>query len=501
MIGEFSSGFFSGWLFSFWDYLLPHLADWDFDSVDFLYFAEWMVRIIMLFVLVVNPRRKPSSTMAWLLVIFFQPWVGLVLYILIGRTRLPGDRAQQHAFVNRQIKMLSEAFKKTPGLVLENLSDELRDVVKLAEQLGNMPILGGNEAELICDTDVAISRLIDDIDRASNHVHLLFYLFADDQTGRKVVEALCRAVGRGVTCRVLMDAMASRLTLKGLAHEMQAAGIEVHAVLPVRFIRSRADIRNHRKIAVIDGHTGYTGSQNIVNADYGHKDMAWHDMMIRLRGPVVLQLQAVFASDWFFESKQKLDGDDCFPEPEIVGNTAVQTLPSGPSFPTENYQYMVVNALYGAKSRVTITSPYFVPDEAFLQAVQTAVLRGVKVEIVLPNRCDQILVGAASRSYYDGLLASGVDLYLYQDGLLHSKTMSIDGSLALIGSSNFDIRSFAINFEINLLFYDNDVTSRLRAQQQRYIAGSILLNAKVWQNRSALQKTAQNIANLLSPLL
>ncbi len=497
MLGDFSSGYFC-----LGDSDLLHPTTWDFVSWYFLYFAEWTVRIVMLVVLVVNPRkRRPSSTMAWLLVIFFQPWIGLVLYILIGRTRLPSDRAQQYTYVNQQIKDLSDAFKKTPGLVRENLPEEFREVVELAEHLGNMPILGGNEAELICDTDEAISRLIDDIERAGNHVHLLFYIFADDQTGRKVFDALRRAVGRGVVCRVLMDAMASRPTLKGLAHEMQAAGIEVHGVLPVRFISGRADIRNHRKIAVIDGHTGYTGSQNIVDANYGHKDMAWHDMMIRLRGPIVLQLQAVFVSDWFFESKEKLDSDDCFPEPLIVGDTAVQTLPSGPSFPVENYQYMVVNALYGAKSRVTITSPYFVPDEAFLQAIQTAVLRGVQVEIVLPNRSDQILVGAASRSYYDSLLDAGVDLYLYQPGLLHSKTMSIDGSLALIGSSNFDIRSFAINFEINLLFYDADVTSRLRAQQQEYIGNSILLTARDWQNRSVLQKTVQNIAKLLSPLL
>ncbi|MBN2296705.1 MAG: cardiolipin synthase [Pirellulales bacterium] len=497
MIGNFSEG-----ILSFWDSLPLHPTTWDFVSWYFLYFAEWAVRIVMLFVLVVNPRRrKPSSTMAWLLVIFFQPWFGLVLYMLIGRTRLPNDRWQQHAFVNEQIKELSKAFKQTPGLVHEELPDEFRDVVTLAEQLGNMPILGGNQAELICDTDEAISRLIVDIDQATAHVHLLFYMFADDQTGRKVVEALRRAVERGVECRVLMDAVASRPTLKSLAHQMRDAGIEVYAVLPVRFIRGRADIRNHRKVAVIDGHTGYTGSQNIVDADYGHKDLAWHDMMIRLSGPVVLQLQAVFASDWFFESKQKLSSENYFPEPIVTGDTAVQTLPSGPSFPTENYQYMVVNALYGANSRVTITTPYFVPDEPFLQAIQTAVLRGVKVEIVVPNRSDQVLVGAASRSYYDSLLEAGVDLYLYQPGLLHSKTMSIDDSLALIGSSNFDIRSFAINFEINLLFYDADVTRRLRIEQHQYISDSILLTAKDWRNRSALQRMAQNVAKLLSPLL
>jgi cardiolipin synthase len=484
------------------DFFSSFFVNWNAHLGYILYFAEWSVRIVMLVVLVVNPRKlRPNSTMAWLLVIFFQPWIGLVLYLLIGGRRLPGERLQQRALVEKRIKELNESFKQTPGVMHKKLPEELREIERLAERLGNMPILGGNEVELICDTEQAVARLVADIDRAAGHVHLLFYIFADDATGRSVFEALRRAVGRGVACRVLMDAVASRATLKGLGQEMRAAGIELHGVLPVRFIRGRADIRNHRKIAVIDGRTAYTGSQNIVDASYGHKDMAWHDMMIRLRGPVVLELQAVFAADWFFESGEILDDDDTFPEPSVVGDTAVQALPSGPSFPVENYQCMVVDSLYNAKNHVTITTPYFVPDEAFLQAIQTAVLRGVKVEIVMPSRFDQVLVGAASRSYYDSLLDAGVDIYLYQKGLLHAKTMSIDNSLALIGSSNFDIRSFVLNFEINLLFYDTDVTRRLRDQQRRYISGSILLAKADWQARPAFKRTAQNIAKLLSPLL
>ena len=484
------------------DTVSEFLSDWDEHLWYILYFAEWSVRIIMLVVLVVNPRNlRPSSTMAWLLVIFFQPWVGLVLYLLIGGRRLSAGRLQQRELVEKRIAELNESFKKTPGVIQKNLPEELSEIERLGEKLANMPILGGNEAEIICDSQETVKRLVDDIDRAANHVHLLFYIFADDETGRSVFEALRRAVGRGVVCRVLMDAVASRPTLKRLGKEMRAAGIEVYGVLPVRFIRGRADIRNHRKIAVIDGRTAYTGSQNIVDASYGHKDMAWHDMMIRLQGPVVLELQTVFASDWFFESGARLDNENSFPEPVVVGDTAVQALPSGPSFPVENYQCMVVDSLYNAKHRVTITTPYFVPDEAFLQAIQTAVLRGVKVELVVPSRFDQVLVGAASRSYYDTLLDAGVDIYLYQIGLLHSKTMSIDDSLSLIGSSNFDIRSFSLNFEINLLFYDSDLTRRLRAQQQQYMANSILLVQEDWQARSALKRTSQNIAKLLSPLL
>lgn len=461
---------------------------------------------------ILSERREPAATIAWLMTVTFLPVVGILAYYALARTRFR-RQFRARAAVNEQADealsmYVEQRLSDFDETLLRSLRPAQQAMVELAANSAQFrsggPPSAGNAVRLFFDAKPKYDALKDAIRSAQSHVHLGYYIFNADGAGTEIRDLLAKRAAAGVEVRVLYDGVGSIHTHRsGFFDELTSAGGEAAAFLPPHFAKiiERVNFRNHRKIAVIDGHTGYTGSQNIVNADYGHKDMAWHDMMIRLRGPVVLQLQAVFASDWFFESKQKLDGDDCFPEPEIVGNTAVQTLPSGPSFPTENYQYMVVNALYGAKSRVTITSPYFVPDEAFLQAVQTAVLRGVKVEIVLPNRCDQILVGAASRSYYDGLLASGVDLYLYQDGLLHSKTMSIDGSLALIGSSNFDIRSFAINFEINLLFYDNDVTSRLRAQQQRYIAGSILLNAKVWQNRSALQKTAQNIANLLSPLL
>ena len=224
-------------------------------------------------------------------------------------------------------------------------------------------------------------------------------------------------------------------------------------------------------------------------------------MSVRLDGPIVLELQAVFVGDWYFETDELLDSDDVFPGADADGTIAVQTLPSGPDYPTENYQRMVVAALHTARRHVIITSPYFVPDEAFLQAIEVAVLRGVEVEVILPRRCDQIMVGAASRAYYDDLLRLGVKLHLYDKGLLHAKTMSIDDAVALIGSSNFDIRSFALNFEISLLFYGPRVTEALRRQQNRYIAESARLSAEQWDARPARAKILQNIAKLLSPLL
>jgi cardiolipin synthase len=477
------------------------MPDWMTWSLLY-YLLEWVIRIVML--VVVTRRRQPSSAMAWLLVIFFWPLPGLVLYLLIGENRLPRRRAGRHAQLLEELEVLRCRFGHEDRIVRPQLPPEQMSAVVLAERLGYMPIVGGNEAAMMTDTDEVIDRLVADVDAAKRNVHLLYYIFAADATGRRVAEALARAVRRGVTCRVLVDAVGSRPMLKTLGAEMIRQGVRLRAALPVNLFRrhaARLDLRNHRKLAVIDGVAAYTGSQNIVDADYGHKDMAWHDMSVRLEGPIVAQLQAVFVGDWYYETDELLDGDDVFPGANSDGAIAAQALPSGPDYPTENYQRMVVAALHTARRHVIITSPYFVPDEAFLQAIEVAVLRGVEVEVILPRRCDQIMVGAASRAYYDDLLRLGARVHLYDKGLLHAKTMSIDDAVALIGSSNFDIRSFALNFEISLLFYGPRVTEELRRQQNRYIAASTRLSAEQWDARPARAKILQNIAKLLSPLL
>ncbi len=260
-------------------------------------------------------------------------------------------------------------------------------------------------------------------------------------------------------------------------------------------------MRNHRKLAVIDGAIAYAGSQNIVNADYGRKDLAWHDIMVRLTGPVTLELQAIFVTDWHQESNQVLTGRDIFVDPVLTGSVPAQTLPSGPIFPVENYQRMVVSALHGARHHVIITTPYFVPDLPLLQAIQIAVWRGVTVDLIVPQKCDQILVGAAARAYYDDVLEAGAHLYLHTKGLVHAKTMTIDDSIALIGSSNFDIRSFEINIELSMLLYGADVTRRLRREQLRYFVDSYRLEAKHWHQRSAARRLLDDTARLLSPIL
>lgn len=464
--------------------------------------GEWVIRIMM--VPVVLRRRSPNAAMSWLLVIFFIPWVGLFFYLLIGENRLPNRRIRHHRRILKELQSVTHLVADHPQVFRPVLAPGFEKVVELAERLGNLPILGGNCVEMMVDTTESIDRLIADIDEAQHHVHMLFYIFGDDATGNRVADALIRATARGVTCRVLVDTVGSWSMLSHLAPLMRESGVQVHGALPVKFFRRKAarlDLRNHRKLAVIDGSVVYSGSQNIVDASYGRKDLAWHDLMLRMTGPIAVELQLVFLEDWYAETQEKLETTGIFPQIQVTGNIPVQTLPSGPSYPTENYQRLVVAALHAAEERVVITTPYFVPDEALLQAMQVAVLRGVLVEVLVPERSDQIIVGAAGRAYYQDLLDAGVHVYLYQPGLLHSKTVTFDDGLALIGSSNFDIRSFTLNFELNLLFYGSETTGRLREIQSQYLADSRQLTAAEWKKRSTVRRLAEHTARLFSPLL
>jgi cardiolipin synthase len=473
----------------------PYLWAWAF------FLSEWAVRLVML--VVVPFRRTPAAAKGWLLLIFFEPWVGLLLYFLIGRARLPRRRRERVAELPRAMARVAARLAGHPNVFHPDVGPALGQAVTLAENLGQSPILGGNAVELLADYDGTITRLVADIDRAEHHAHLLFYIFADDRATAPVIEALGRAAGRGVRCRVLADAIGSRPSLRTLRPKLAALGVELHALLPVSLLpwrKSRLDLRNHRKVAVVDGRVGYTGSQNLVDAGF-KGDLAYEDLMARVTGPVVLELQYVFAADWFLETGEILDGEAEFPGPEVAGAVPAQALPSGPDFPTQNNQRLIVALVHGARRRVVLTTPYFVPDEPLLQAMQTAVLRGAEVHLVVSERGDQRVVLLAQESYYEELLEAGVHVHLYREKFLHAKHLSVDDSVALIGTSNLDIRSFALNAEVTLVVYDPGVVARLAAEQDRYFAGSLPLTPEEWARRPFVRRVAQNLARLLSPLL
>ncbi len=464
---------------------------------------------IRLSMIALIPRRHPpAAATAWLLVIFFWPIPGLFFYLLIGGSKLPRERIMRHERMLSRLERETTVIRKVRENTPPELPERLERFCNLAMTLGDMPITGGNEVEYITSTKELVKRLATDIDKASQQVHLLYFILKEDDVTRPVFEALERAAARGVSCRILADTLGSKKFLKKTAKRLRKAGIAVVGALPPSLFRriratARFDLRNHRKLAVIDGKRAYTGSHNLIDPTYGGKarGRSWHDVTIAIDGPVATQLQRVFLEDWYVETGEMTEDSLFFPEVASRGSSLVQTVPSGPSYPTENYQRLIASALHAARRRVIITTPYLIPDEGLIEALEVAVLGGARVQLVVPEQVDQFLVGNAARSYYEQLMELGVELFLYQPGILHSKTMTVDNDIAFIGTSNFDIRSFALNFELNMILYHGEALWSLRALQESYIEKSRRLSPEEWRNRPLAVEIIQGVTKLFSPLL
>ncbi len=463
--------------------------------------SEWVIRIAM--IIIVPFRRSAAAARSWLLLVFFLPWPALFLYIFIGRQNHPPWRLERY---NRLPEMLEPITQKVERMTRDTqpvLPDVMADTASFVQTLGFLPVVGKSGVDLLPDYRDVIDRLVADIDVASKHVHLLFYIFANDATGRRVIDALKRATARGVVCRVLIDAIGSRRWGAEIERELTDAGIFVRQLLPVGFIRHksvRADLRNHCKIALIDSITGYVGSQNIIDAD-SDPGLVNEELMARLTGSIVQELQIVFIASWFLETEEVLSIDDCLPSPTPTGSVACQVLTSGPGYTNRSIEQLLVALVHTARKRIVITTPYFIPSDSLLSAIRIAVLRGAKVHLVVSQPTDHLLVKWAQSSYYAELMEMGVSIHAYRDKFLHAKHVSIDDGIAFIGSSNIDIRSFELNSEIVVVFYDVDTVSKLRKEEERYFASSDLLSLSQWGKRGFLAEGAENLARMVGPLL
>ena len=464
--------------------------------------VEWAIRIVML--IVVPFRRTPDAAKGWLLLILFEPVVGAALYFVFGRRRIPKWRLERAVAFAELARPVYARLSVHPNVTHPEQHGNAAPAVRLAEKLGDLPILGGNNVEILSDYDVIVDRLVADVDAARSHVHMLFYIIADDAVAERVIAALKRAVKRGVVCRVMADALGSRRRgYDALMRRLHAAGIEAGETMRLRFFRrpgARADLRNHRKIVVIDGRIGYTGSMNLVSADF-ISGLTYEELMVRVTGPIALELQAVFVQDWYLERGRSPDAGDPFPDPDVTGSVAAQVLPSSPIYSTDNSQRLIVALVSGARTRAIITTPYFIPDQPLLQALTTAALRGVDVRLVVPAQDDQLLVSNAQKSYYGELLGAGVRICRYGKRFLHAKHATIDDDIAWIGSSNMDLRSFSLNAEIVLLAYDRDVCAQIAEVQERYFRDGEWLDAETWGAQPFYRQVGWNLARLFAPLL
>ncbi len=465
---------------------------------------EWALRFLMVPV-ILRRRFAPGDAIAWLALIFFIPELGVLIYFLIGRPRLGQSRVERHRTARERIREEAACHTPPPS---PGKADGREPLAYLAQRVGGLPVVAGAEVELLTETDDVIDRLSDDIDAAERHVHLLFYIFKPDETGQRVADALRRAADRGVTCRLLADSGGSPQLFRrgGLAESLNEHGVRTVEIMPVSLGRAlvrRIDVRNHRKLAVIDGHIAYAGSQNIVEGSYGHRRAGqWHDLTGRFKGPIVGQFQQVFVEDWACDANEQLSLDGLCPVVEQTGPVSAQVVATAPSEATAiGLSEVMLSALSGARQRIVITTPYFIPDEPTLSALMMAGACGVEVDIVVPHRSDHPLVGAAGRYYFEQLLDAGVRIHLHNDGLLHAKTVTIDDHVALLGSTNFDIRSFHVNYEMNVFMYGAAITQRLREAQMRYIAAAEPIDIGRWKERAVWRRYACSAAALLSPLL
>lgn len=459
--------------------------------------VDWLIRIAALFW--IPARTTPGAARSWMLLVAFVPLAGFPLYLLVGHPWLSRQRVERQRMASQVIRaeqspLAHQRWDAAPGT-------PAAEMVPLVERLGDFMPTHGNQVELLDDYNDALRRLVADIDAASERVHLLYYLMFDDGAGTAVADALRRAAARGVQCRLLLDAIGAKRGLRRFRGPLRAAGVEVHDMLPggLRWRRSgRTDLRNHRKVAVIDNRAAWVGSQNLADAGF-IQGFPNRELVARVQGPVVAHLEGVFASDWFIETGERLAVTPTLPlhDADIV----TQLLPSGPAYPFENARDSVNSLIHLARRRLVLVTPYFVPDDATLSALRIAALSGVDTQLILSKSSNQRLTAWAQESYYAELLAAGVKIALYEPHFLHAKHLSVDDDMALVGSINLDIRSFALNAEIGMLCYGRDVVARMRRIETEYLADAEHLSADEWAQRPAWRRSREGVARLADPLL
>ena len=468
--------------------------------------VDFAVRVLALIYI---PRdRRPVAAMAWLLTIFFLPYLGILLFLVFGSVKLSKRRREKQHEINEFILDTTEGIDRVRKD--HPWPPWLESVVQLNRELGSMPLVGGNSAKLLGEYTSTIQAMADELANARRYVHVEFYILAWDTTSAPFFDAMEAAVRRGVKVRVLMDHIASLRTpgFRRTKRKLDSIGVEWNVMLPVQPLRGkwqRPDLRNHRKLVVVDGQVAFMGSQNMVHRTYNKvvnrkRKLKWKDLMTRLEGPIVSGINAIFITDWYSETDELLVRERETPVPRSTGDELdCQVVPSGPGFDGENNLRLFNALLYYAQERIIITSPYFVPDDSMSYAVTTAAQRGLRVELFVSEIGDQPLVYHAQRSYYETLLKAGVKIFMYRAPyILHAKHFTIDDDVAVIGSSNMDIRSFTLNMEVSLMVRGREFVTALREVEQSYRDASRELTLEEWDRRSLGIRVIDNLARLTS---
>lgn len=457
---------------------------------------------------ILRPHREPASRIAWAVVIVALPIVGILAYLLLGEVRISLRRRVR----GREIEAKLPRPRGDEALAEQIAGGFYRAPFALGRSINDLPPTDGNQVMLAADSNAAIDAMVDDIDAATATVHLCAYIWLADTNGLKIKDALVRAAARGVTVRAMADALGSRLFIRSRHwRQLSDSGVHVLVALPVgnplwTFIRGRVDLRNHRKLLILDNRIAWCGSQNFADPEFRIKPRyaPWVDVMSRWQGSVARHCQYLFVSDWLGDGGDDISGLLAEPwraDEQSDGGAIAQVIATGPTVRYDSMPSCFAELMHSARSELVVTTPYFVPDDQVLFALTSAARRGVETILILPKRNDSIVVAGTSRSYYQDLVGAGVKLFEYRCGLLHAKTMVVDRKVGLIGSANLDRRSFELNFENNILFADEDFAVVLRSRQDHYLADCDPVTQADVDNFGIVYRLWQNSLAMMSPIL
>ncbi len=472
---------------------------WSNVFVTFFYLIYFAVVITTIFVVILD-NRNPIKTMAWILVLFFLPVVGLLFYLFFGRSTRKEQLITRKGYARLSRRPMMEY--QMQESVAGNVSKQR--LVSFFTQVNSALTFEGNQVEFYTNGYSMLQSMIRELSRARHHIHLEYYIFEDDAVGRLLRDVLIDRARAGVKVRVLYDDVGCWKVEHAFYEQMLCEGIEVQGFLKVRFpqFTSKVNYRNHRKLTIIDGAVGFIGGMNIAErylkgVSWGN----WRDTQVKLSGKAVYGLQTAFLTDWYAVDRSLITSAEYFPAMPSRGETIAQIVTSDPVGEWKDIMQGLMMAICSARHYFYVQSPYFVPTEQIKTALQTAALSGVDVRLMLPKRADTWLIHESSLSYLEDMMKAGVKVYLYRRGFLHSKLMVCDDELSTVGSTNMDFRSFEHNFEANAFFYDKTTALAIKnifLEDQKHC---LLLSSKIWNKRSWKNKVIESVVRLLAPLL
>lgn len=476
--------------------LFEQIAEWVLSG------AYWYL-IIASVAVVLLENKNPVRTIAWVLVLLFLPYFGLLLYMVFGRSFKRQSRLSRKMKL-QMVDSIKPILDRHVNATQQPSIEKYNGLIKLLEKTGQAPLVGSKQVDVFTEGNHLLDAMLHDIEQAKHHIHAEYYIIESDETGEAFKNALIKKAKEGLEVRLIYDDLGSWHLKRSAIVEMQQAGVKLQSFFKIRFpfFTTKLNYRNHRKIVIIDGNIGYLGGFNVADRytqglDWG----VWRDTHIRIQGDAVVELQRVFVTDWWYMSKKLLSQKKYFPVSSEENSLYMQVVGSGPDMDWQTIMQGYLQAIMAAKKYIYIQTPYFLPNESIANAIEMAALRGVDVRLMIPFRSDERIAFEASISYMENILKSGVKVLQYQKGFIHSKTMVIDGELSVVGTANMDLRSFEQNFEVNAFIYDKQKAEELSYIFMHDAKSCKKLSYWRWRRRPLYRKVLQALARLLSPAL